>query len=53
MPFECFEVPRIMEIDQGVNLDNPMQRALENIPLNEPLSKLGGKIDLLLGMPVF
>ena len=53
MPFECFEVTRIMEIDQGVDLDNPMQRVLENVPLNEPLSKQGGKIDLLLGMPVF
>ena len=42
-----------MEIDQGVDLDNPTQQALENIPLNEPLSKWGGKIDLLLGMPVF
>ncbi len=37
----------------GVDLDNPTQRALENIPLNKPLSKQGGKIDLLLGMPVF
>ena len=42
-----------MEIDQGVDLDNPTQWALENISLNEPLSKRGGKIDLLLGMPVF
>ena len=42
-----------MEIDQGVDLDNPTQRALEDIPLNELLSKRGGKIDLLLGMPVF
>ena len=42
-----------MEIDQGVDLDNPTQRALENIPRNEPLSKREGKIDLLLGMPVF
>ena len=42
-----------MEIDQGVDQDNPTQQALENIPLNEPLSKHGGKIDLLLGMPVF
>ena len=42
-----------MEINQGVDLDNPMQQALENIPLNEPLSKRGGKIDLLLGMLVF
>ena len=53
MPFECFQVLRIMEIDQGVDLDNLTQRALENIPLNGLLSKLGGKIDLLLGMPVF
>ena len=42
-----------MEIDQGVNLDNPTLRALENIPLNGLLSKPGGNIDLLLGMPVF
>ena len=51
--FECFEGLCIMEIDQGVDLDNPIQRALENIPLNEPLSKRGGKIDLFLGMPLF
>ena len=42
-----------MEIDQGVDVDNPTQRVLENIPLNKLLSKPGGKIDLLLGMPVF
>ena len=40
-------------MEHGVNIDNPTQRVLENIPLNEPLSKRGGKIDLLLGMPVF
>ena len=41
-----------MEIDQGVNLDNPTQRALDNIPFNKPLPERGGKIDILLGIPV-
>ena len=42
-----------MQIGQGAVLVNPTRRALENIPLNETLSERGGKIDLLLGMPVF
>ena len=50
---ECFKVPRIMQISQRAEIDNPMQRELENIPLNEPLSEWGGKIDLLLGIQVF
>ena len=53
LSFECFKVPRIMQIGQGAILDNPTRRVLENIPLNELLSERGGKIDLLLGMPVF
>ena len=42
-----------MQIGQGAEFDIPTQRALENIPLNEPLSEQGGKIDLLLGILVF
>ena len=53
LPFECFKVPRKMQIGQGAEFDIPKRRALENIPLNELLSERGGKIDLLLGIPVF
>ena len=42
-----------MQIGQGAEFDVLTRRALENIPLNEPLSKWGGKIDLLLGIPLF
>ena len=42
-----------MQIGHKVELDAPTQKALENIPLNEPLSERGGKLDLLLGVPVF
>ena len=52
LSFECYEVPRIIQIGQGAELDIPTQRALEKIPLNELLSKWGGKIDLLLRMLV-
>ena len=53
LPFECLKVPRIMQIGQGAEFDVPMRWQLENIPLNEPLSERGGKIDLLLVIPVF
>ena len=53
LPFECFKVPRIMQIGQGAEFDILTRQALEHIPLNEPLSERGGKIDLLLGIPVF
>ena len=53
LSFECFKVPHIMQIGQGAQLDNLTQQALENIPLNEPLSERGGKIDVLLGISVF
>ena len=42
-----------MQISQGAEFDILTQEALDNIPLNEPLSERGGKIDLLLGIPVF
>ena len=43
LPVECFKVLRIMQIDHGVELDILTQKVLENIPLNELLSKRGGK----------
>ena len=42
-----------MQIGNGAELDDRTRRALETIPLNEPLSERGVKIDLLLGIPVF
>ena len=42
-----------MQIGQGAEFDIRTRRALENIPLNKPLCERGGKIDLLLGIPVF
>ena len=38
LSFECFKVPRILQIGQGAVLDNPTRRVLGNIPLNKLLS---------------
>ena len=42
-----------MQIGHRAELDLLTRQALENIPLNKPLSERGGKLDLLLGIVVF
>ena len=52
LPIDCYQVPRIMQVSHGFELDGPTLLALQEYLLNEPVSARGGQLDLLIGVPV-